>query len=190
MALSDKALQAQWAGSGDFWPAIPDGSGSIVCIQTRVRKAKDERVLPNQIWPEVVCASTLFGLSACNPRGRIVPDDVNQKQNNLMKRDITETISAQWPMATFWDSASVWENGGREPGFIVALSHRKNQSDDIDKFRDWIVNLAKNYDQGAIYEYRCINRRLFRSTISVLTPESEADVEIVIASRSVLRQAE
>ena len=154
------------------------------------------------IWPEVVMQSILYGFGAYNPRGQTFPDDVNKKQHLLLQNDIEQGIQQNPNLkdgALWWQGASTWSDGSTERGFIVAFpkfpkeglnsssSNSRNSSNssnsnrviDLEKAHDWIVELAKKYDQGAIYRFEYRNGKLYRETVAVLDEGTDASVEVL-----------
>lgn len=179
--MMTKALQAQWAGGRDIWPAVPVAKGQqTVRIETRI---KQENETTKSHWPTVVQKSILYGLTAYNPRGMLVAQDVNEKQQVLLKCDIINGLQEDFPNGCWWDAASLWEDGSCEPGFIVAFDREILKQNELAMAKDWIVKLAITYEQGAIYEFQFnkSKERLIRSTVPILSPDTQADVEVVIA---------
>lgn len=169
-------LKMQWAGGRDVWPKVPllkDNSG-FVHVQTRVKDADEDE--SEQNWPDIVKQSVLFGFGAYNPRGQTLPDDINDKQHILLYNDITNSIK-KYTDAKFWEAASIWEDGSSEKGFILAFG-RNQQEEGL----QLSVNLARKYDQGAIYQFNLEDGKLMRDTIAVLDDGTEARVEVIMDS--------
>jgi len=192
-------LRIQWAGGRDVWPNVPiddSGGGSFISIQTKVKKEntditndRDDQNYEKSSWPEIVKQSTLYGFGAYNPRGKTFPLEINEKQHSLLHQDIQRNL-AQYPksIATYWEGASVWEDGSSEKGFILAFREREDEGLQLS------TDLARKYDQGAIYQFRFENgstagdgvkSRLMRDTIAVLDEGSEAKVEVEIDDSSI-----
>ena len=172
-----------------------------------------KRTLP---WPQIIQEYTLFGFGAYNPRGQEAPSDVNERQHDLLRQDIQSALSRYTiAMATYWDSAAVWEDGSSEPTFILAFhtapfndtKEQAEESDDsmwrisssslsspsssslhVQEGLKLSIELARKYDQGAIYKYEYKHDfpemgrggRLIRDTIAVMDEGSEATVEVEI----------
>ena len=178
-------------------------------------------------WPQIIQEYTLFGFGAYNPRGQEAPDDVNERQHDLLRQDIQSALSryttiythgntnantytltdtdTNTMMATYWDSAAIWEDGSSEEGFIVAFrnngvpssssSSSSSSSLHVQEGLQMSIELARKYDQGAIYKYTYEYRHgndfaergggggrgsLIRDTIAVMDEGSEATVEVEI----------
>jgi hypothetical protein len=169
-------LKIQWAGGRDVWPKVPVDEG-FMSIQTKVRdptlnaSAADR----GRDWPTIVKESTMYGFGAYNPRGQVLSNDVNVEQHNLLQNDI-EYSMANYPgsVAQYWEAASIWEDGSSEKGFILAFREKKDEGLALS------IDLARRYNQGAIYRFKMEDDRLMRDTIAVLDDGTEARVEVVM----------
>lgn len=173
---STEDLKVQWAGGRDVWPKVPVSSTEFIHVQTKVR-TDDDDVDSSNDWPEIVKQSTLFGFGAYNPRGQTFPDDVNEKQHALLKKDIETSMIVYSNVGQFWEGASIWEDGSSEKGFILAF-----RESHADKGSNLSVTLARKYDQGAIYKFEMEGNRLMRDTIAVLDDGTDAKVEVIMDS--------
>ena len=176
-----RELQHQWAGGRDVWKDVPvchsDGNEeesrlvkTTINIQTKVKPNNnidnddndDNDNDDNDNWPNVIKSSILFGFGAYNPRGQTLPLSINRKQHALLQSDIqhglrsfqdtrssvpSSNTAPSW--CWWWQGASLWEDGSSERGFIVAIHKDYIQQ----QHQDWIIQLAKKYDQGAIYKF-------------------------------------
>ena len=174
---STEDLKVQWAGGRDVWPKVPIGSNEFIHVQTKVRTANDDDDDSSNDWPEIVKQSTLFGFGAYNPRGQTFPNDVNEKQHALLKKDIETSMIDYSDVGKFWEGASIWEDGSSEKGFILAF-----RESHANEGLNLSVNLARKYDQGAIYKFEMENNRLMRDTIAVLDDGTDAKVEVIMDS--------
>jgi Protein of unknown function (DUF3293). len=170
-------LKIQWAGGRDVWPKVPVDEG-FMSIQTKVKDPKSLEVSQAHLgkdWPAIVKESTMYGFGAYNPRGQVLSNDVNEKQHKLLQIDIEHSM-AKYPgsMAQYWEAASIWEDGSSEKGFILAFRERKDEGLELS------IELARRYDQGAIYQFAMEDGRLMRDTIAVLDDGTEARVEVVM----------
>eukprot|EP00933_Yihiella_yeosuensis_P006889 TRINITY_DN111710_c0_g1_i1.p1 TRINITY_DN111710_c0_g1~~TRINITY_DN111710_c0_g1_i1.p1 ORF type:complete len:172 (-),score=33.58 TRINITY_DN111710_c0_g1_i1:43-558(-) len=161
-------LRDLWAGGRDCWPELPSGE----CIYTRPAVGSEA---PSE-WPEIVQESILFGLGAYNPRGKEQAEDVNKAQHQQLDTRLEEGLKSIG-CGIRWASSSVFEGGLEEPGFIVAFQKRSDT--ELIKGRALVIELATAFEQGAIYEFALKDGRLMRSTVPVLNPDTEADVEVV-----------
>jgi len=105
----------------------------------------------------------------------------------MLKADITDGIARLFPTGetVWWEAASQWEDGSSERGFIVAFN--RAALFDKEAGKNWSIDLATKYQQGAIYEfqYECdptvpSKGKMRRRTVAVLDSGTDADVEIVI----------
>ncbi len=188
-AKTAQELQIQWAGGRDVWPRVPiiggegEGQGQFVSIQTKVKgehpAATTTATIDIMEWPDIVKQSTMFGFGAYNPRGQTLPDDINIQQHALLRNDLEQSIS---PPVIFWESAAIWEDGSWERGFMVAFPKSNNEQEG----QELCVNLAKKYNQGAIYKYVMEEEEtngalhLMRDTVAVLDEGTDARVEVEI----------
>ena len=173
--------------------------------QALTQRQRHKRTPP---WPQIIQEYTLFGFGAYNPRGQEAPDDVNERQHDLLRQDIQSALSryttidthgntnTNMMMATYWDSAAIWEDGSSEEGFIIAFRNNgmpSSSSLHVQEGLKMSIELARKYDQGAIYKYTYEYRHgndfaergggggsLIRDTIAVMDEGSEATVEVEI----------
>ena len=172
MKKTAQELQSQWAGGIDVWRAVPVANDETILICNRVQRP-DEPTASSE-WPAIVQRSVLFGFGAYNPRGQTLPDDINEQQHASLQADIEEGLKKYATTATFWEAASLWEDGSSEKGFIIAVSS------DLSQAQRWVVELATKYNQGAIYKFHYENQqRLVRETVAVLDPGTDATVSVI-----------
>jgi hypothetical protein len=126
-------------------------------------------------WPDIIKESTMYGFGAYNPRGQALSNDINIKQHALLEKDIEHSL-AKYPasVAQYWEAASIWEDGSSEKGFILAFRDKKEEGLAIS------IELARRYNQGAIYQFAMEGNSLMRDTIAVLDEGTEARVEVVM----------
>ena len=200
MQKSIKQLQTQWAGGIDVWPKVPTNIDSMtldkkserdvatISIQTRVLKEDERDTVKTSEWPDVIRNSILFGFGAYNPRGKELPTDVNEKQHARLEADIKDGISQFEPGSVrFWAGASVWEDGSSEKGFVIAFPD--NHDKVLKKGYELVIQLATEYNQGAIYRFDFLSAgegrkganvgRLLRTTIPVLDSGTDAKVLVI-----------
>jgi len=178
MAKSTQELQSQWAGGIDVWSAVPLANGETLAIQNRVKRTSDGNDASEQdAWPDIVCDSILYGFGAYNPRGQVISDEMNEQQRALLRADVQRGLLTD-AGATFWEAASLWEDGSYEKGFIVAIPSASSNST-LHQAQSWVVDLATKYNQGAIYKFHFEEGRLMRETVPVLDPGTDAMVQVV-----------
>ena len=185
--MNPEDLRAHWKGAKDIWPSVPDDDqGQTRSIQSRVRQANESDVaLCPQNWPRVVRNSELYGMGAYNPLGQTGTDEYNTSNHELLRKDISRMFGEKSSDVVWWEAASYFADGDTEPGFIIAFN-RALSVDDLNNGEKLVVDLAKKYRQGAIYKFEYKEGsgssigKLFRSTIPVLVPDTEATVEVVM----------
>jgi len=192
---STEQLQSQWAGGRDVWKDIPTtftttSTSDKISIQTKVKEISNnddnnnndqETSLISNEWPDIVKTSILYGFGAYNPRGQTLPDETNKKQHALLRDDIVNGISTQYVQGsvTWWEGASIWEDGSSERGFIVAFQKDIMQMQEKNTQLDFVIALATKYNQGAIYRFEYDNDKLMRDTIAVLDDGTDAKVQVL-----------
>ena len=182
MKKTAQELQSQWAGGIDVWRAVPVANDQTILICNRVQRSDyEEPTTASSEWPAIVQRSVLFGFGAYNPRGQTLPDDINEKQHASLQADIEEGLKKYTAAATYWEAASLWEDGSSEKGFIIAVDA---SSPDLRQAQRWVVELATKYNQGAIYKFHYDNQqqqqqRLIRETVAVLDPGTDATVSVI-----------
>ena len=149
-------------------------------VTSKKRVFGDDKTLDitdSPVWPRIAQESTLFGLSAYNPRGQESPLETNKVRQALLSKDIQDAIKFHTSL-TFWDAFGVWEDGSSEPGFILAFPHKMEHEGLVVS-----KTLAKKYNQGAIYRFKLDKKSkgMMRETIAVLVEQGcEARVQIEI----------
>eukprot|EP00535_Pseudo-nitzschia_heimii_P011521 CAMPEP_0197196334 /NCGR_PEP_ID=MMETSP1423-20130617/32303_1 /TAXON_ID=476441 /ORGANISM="Pseudo-nitzschia heimii, Strain UNC1101" /LENGTH=289 /DNA_ID=CAMNT_0042650129 /DNA_START=80 /DNA_END=949 /DNA_ORIENTATION=- len=148
---------------------------------------------PSSAWPRIVRDSVLFGLGACNPRGMegVHDEATNRALHEELFRDLSDAAGGGYfdfdgvdvaVAVVFWDAFGVWPDGSFEPGYCLAVPPSEQ-----DRGLALATDLAKRYDQGAIYRFRYDGNgngdgdgTLRRDTIAVLEDaDCEATVELV-----------
>jgi hypothetical protein len=131
-------------------------------------------------WPEIITSSILYGFGAYNPRGQTLPEKINKEKHLLLQNDIENGIqneNKKFQKVIWWQGASLWDDESFERGFIVAFPKNENALEDSDYMKtghEFIIELAKKYDQGAIYKFEFIDGKLMRETIPVLDADTDA----------------
>lgn len=183
-------LQTQWAEGIDVWPKVPivlnhhnvstvdnstatTNSNTInyIKIQTKVVPTTTNTSSSSKSpWPDIVTSRILYGFGAYNPRGTVVPNEINTEQHQKLRKDIINSLN-HIPDAVWWEGASIWQDGSSERGFILAFS-----KEDAEQGFTLSVQLATKYNQGAIYKFEYQQERLIRNTIAVLDEGTDASV--------------
>jgi Protein of unknown function (DUF3293) len=125
----------------------------------------------------------LYGLTAYNPMGQLETDEYNRKHYDLLRNEIIQLTDTNKNGIVFWEAASIFPDGGFEPGFIVAFSKTVvNDEKWLEEGKQTIIDLAAKYRQAAIYsfEYNPDSKQLVRSTVPILVPETDASVVVVM----------
>ncbi len=175
-------LRQQWAGGRDAWLNVPlttsednNKEESLTCLLTRIQTQQGGSTNASE-WPKVVQVSTLFGLSAYNPRGKELQPEINLGRQSKLNKDLGRAKSDKGLPLIVWDALGIWEDGSSEPGFILAVPRSMEE-----KGLALSISLAKKYDQGAIYRFRLDNNGVMvRDTIGVRDPGCEAQVQLEI----------
>ena len=181
---SDEVLQSLWSEAiegminvpgmdEDAYENNPDGGKSKVlylCPSSGSNSNNDHGIRKDFVWPEPFRnGRRVFCLTGHNPMGQTVSKDLNQKANEellerIMKGDfVTDdevNITAKY---IYWHSFGFhMVEGWREDGF--ALSFNENE---VAVGRNAVLNLARDFNQGAIYEFKVDEKsgRLFRSVV-------------------------
>eukprot|EP01066_Platyproteum_vivax_P008878 Platyproteum_vivax@DN3838_c0_g1_i1.p1 len=124
--------------------------------------------------PEILCDNVLYALSAFNPLAEERPFSDNEVANRKLYTDLVKLQHSkifQVPPIVFcsfgFDLA-----GYREDGFNIAFQKHERRLG-----KETVVELAKKYEQGAIYEFEATNKySMIRKTVPVLISDVDAAV--------------
>jgi len=133
--------------------------------------------------PTIVRDYSMFALTGYNPMGEDRDLDSNQKENRQLKHDLQQ-LSNPTP-AYIWDSFG-FAHDWREDGFVVAYNKKDAQAGEAA-----IIELAKKYQQGAIYGFTHNHDHgndgdvvsLLRKTIPAAMKDVEADTVVVACDK-------
>lgn len=115
-------------------------------------------------WPPCFRDGIVLSLTGFNPRGKDAPEDANLAANVELHLELKQL---QPPPTALWRSFEFHPvEGWREEGFSVAYA-----DENADAGRRRILQLARQYEQAAIYSYRVNGGALVR-TVEWCDPSS------------------
>ncbi|OQR81485.1 hypothetical protein THRCLA_23361 [Thraustotheca clavata] len=166
----EDSLRGAWAASYDAWIDVPGCSGVIYNRPGNVSQGILE-------YPTSVLTSCMFAVMAHNPMGVRASDDDNDRAHaQLTARIDALTLPQGGWIAPFFGFSDDW----REPGFVLACP--SFDANAIAQTREYAVELAKEFVQGAIYEYHPIEGQrcaLLRKTVHVVM-SSGVNSEVIL----------
>ncbi|CEO96079.1 Protein of unknown function (DUF3293) [Plasmodiophora brassicae] len=168
LAPKMNSFQALWAGAITCW-RIPQGPAVFWAPATPATLAVKASAVPD-VFQSV---KAVFEITGWNPLG-VVSDSVsNDERNRKLEAAIRSNDNVVWWCPSSGFDLRSWE----EHGFAVAFG-------DTDLGRSWIVEQARDVQQGGIYEYQVVigddqARRVIRKTVPVVFDNVDADVEVV-----------
>ena len=189
VSSSSAALRELWAGAYDAW---------IDCFGTKERvlymkpsaasSSKSSSATTPAAFPSWLKNAQTFALTAHNPYGKQTSDACNAEANEKLEEKLRSLVEKRREDEEGDATARYWRSFGfsskddwREDGFAVAFSLEDEKAE-----RD-IVELAKEFEQGAIYKYRWMGdeRRMERKTVGALMPETEETVIVETCEKPV-----
>lgn len=130
---------------------------------------------------KVLSSSGIISIGAWNPLGEISSKEENDRSHRQLERRIH---AIDWPKSCWVRQSFAFSLDWFEPGFIVGCEDRDDYND---KVRSQVLQLAKDFRQGAVYEYfpsLPSSSVLVRKTVPVLSSGTvEADTYITPCSR-------
>ena len=182
-----KQLQNLWATSYDAWLRVPDHDEPVVYLRPQGQDEDPTCPDTNQQkrkLPSIVNKLCLFALTGYNPMGEDRDAATNQAANEKLREDL-KRLSNPTPRY-IWDSFGFAQDW-REDGFIVAYDETR----DAQAGEAAIIELAKTYQQGAIYGFFVATRdpntgdaiSLIRKTIPAAMNNVEADAVVVACDK-------
>jgi hypothetical protein len=124
-------------------------------------------------YPESVSSRVLFALGAWNPLG--IPS--TPEANNEAHASLTCRISAlSLPAGSFFRPSFGFSEVWREPGFVVACLPV-----DRETVFEAVCQLAKDFRQGAIYEYTTVRPDLLRRRTVAVCSSNTVEAEVLCA---------
>eukprot|EP00916_Digyalum_oweni_P014846 GHVL01024282.1.p1 GENE.GHVL01024282.1~~GHVL01024282.1.p1 ORF type:complete len:192 (+),score=30.48 GHVL01024282.1:69-644(+) len=137
-------LREKWVGGFEAWINISNTSNSKVLIRSCLFVQPSEKTNFGIKIPALLENNSLFSITAYDPLGNAKSLKENIEATQLLKSDIDRL---NFPNTNVFFTVGFNLDGHREDGFGVVF-----ERNDIEKGRDSIINLAKKYNQGAIYE--------------------------------------
>lgn len=156
-----------WNASADF--VFTNSQGKVVFVpKDDYDSFQDghEVALPREYEGKAV-----FALTAFDPPGEIMSRAQNRANNDAMGACLIE-LSEPTPNALLASFGVDFISGWREDGFVVSFAE-----EDRLHARVAIVDIARNFRQGAIFEYNTCSKtnRLHRRTVPVCMSLKEID---------------
>lgn len=193
-AIDAKALGALWASAYEGWVSPAGASQDEVVYLTPAQGIAETISLASaeqcsaswSPWVEACLKLAdqhggLFGITAFNPMGQDKPHKENLEKNLELEKDVKQLCADTG--GTWWRSfgfAGDWH----EKGFTVAGP------------QDRIVELAKKYNQGAVFRFYRFSSSsgcktpFMRTTVPAALPDTEADVPMEPCSRPEIKRAD
>lgn len=161
------ALANTWHNCAEVMIDLPDEDGKMTMALVPKTTASHESTekLPSIFLREG--SIHVFALTAFDPPGKERTREENLLYNARLREDL-ERLHHR-PVA-IWSSVGVnLEQNWREEGFCVAYT-----ADVVEEARKDILNVAVEFEQGAIFEYKAANdRELMRITLGACLPDSK-----------------
>ena len=183
---TNAALKSLWAKACDAWVLDYQNNNGVIYLKPLTNRDEDDVNEDGQKkkFPRWIRDGQVFCLTAHNPFGRRRSKDENCLANERLKAAlIVESKNGRdfkmWDSFGFSvDSSDEW----REDGFAVAFVDRVSDEDE-----QFIVDLAKEYLQGAVYRYRWSRGgyALERKTVKALLEDVEEVVYVEISEKPV-----
>jgi len=147
------SLQELWVGGIETMLGVP-GAGTLSLAPCN-SAAESAASFPEGV-PEALAKHTTFALTAFDPPGVSRTREENAKENGRL-----------WARLQKLQTAGAWkafgvdvDEGWREDGFAIAFA-------DATAGRLKVSSIARDFQQGAIYEYYVANGALYRRTRGV-----------------------
>jgi hypothetical protein len=180
MHRAEEELKQAWADAFDAHIDVPGEAGTIYSRPISLETPSSPDAHQPLAYPDSVTATTrLYCITAWNPMGIERPLDENNRAHceftTIMKERVDQLRFAEddvWLRYSFGFSAN-W----REPGLVIACK----SADACMKIKHLVVEMARRYNQGAVYEYtpQSDARLLLRKTLPVMSSALvEADVMV------------
>mmetsp|Transcript_21488 Transcript_21488/g.29872 ORF Transcript_21488/g.29872 Transcript_21488/m.29872 type:complete len:190 (-) Transcript_21488:36-605(-) len=173
-------LQELWANAYEGWKSVPGAEKDVLFLRPKKAVHSDVDEAPHsmdQKFPDIVLTSSIFAITAWNPKGELCSKESNIEANVLLKRDIDRWPSP--PMRACWHGFG-FDSTWREDGFVLAFNKEVTHH-----ARELVVQLAVKYAQGAIYEYIPAggDNSLRRKTVPAMFNNVDADTDVVLCSK-------
>ena len=191
---SSAALKELWAGAYDAWIDCPGSKERILYMKPSSSDGSSssssslKSSSATAAFPSWLKNAQTFALTAHNPYGKQTSDARNAEANEKLEEKLRSLVKKRREGEEVDAAARYWRSFGfsskedwREDGFAAAFSLEDEKAE-----RD-IVELAKEFEQGAIYKYRWMDdeRRMERKTVGALMPETEETVIVETCEKPV-----
>lgn len=165
-----------WRGACEVMLQVPQEKGgkSDVCLVPveSLSSALGER----GELPAVLRSNIVMALTAFDPPGTTRDRAGNAAANELLWKDIMQLSIS--PTCAWQSYGFDLEEGWREDGFCLAFART-----DADAARPQVLQLAKKYQQGAIFEYWYdeSGKRLWRNTLGACLDMGDVEPSVLAA---------
>jgi len=156
-----------WNGVTEFMlevPEVEDGGKVVLVPEIETSSALEHDAMPQALRDHVV-----FALTAFDPPGVSRTLKENTEENKRLWDDLRNNARVSGYLANAWKAFGVHvQEAWREDGFCLAV--RADNEASVNEVRSAIIELARQYKQGAIFEYRPAKERyIVRLTVPVMS---------------------
>ncbi len=129
-------------GSTDLWRVYLEAKIEVFYEESWycISGCAIKRPCPKTLYDDLVSCSAAFILTAWNPYSVVLEDHENEQRNQALEGDLVELRLPYYPAR-----GSSRSDNYSESGFLVIAREPLNPS-------DLVFDLARKYDQAAIYE--------------------------------------
>jgi hypothetical protein len=170
----ETSLKNLWASSYEAWKDV-DAEHSIIYLCPLVHHIAETKMC----FSKKILSSNIISIGAWNPLGKICDHKENEKAHEELEYKLN---GFEWPNSVWRSKSYGFSIDWFEPGFIIGCHDKK----DYIEVKTHVVELAKHFKQGAVYEYFPTNSDsvLLRKTVAILSSSIvEADSLITICER-------
>jgi len=156
-----------WNGVTEFMldvPEVADG-GKVVLVP----EGEAGHELEHDVMPQALRDHVVFALTAFDPPGVSRTLDENAEENKKLWDDLRKSEGLSTHLAKVWKAFGVHvQEEWREDGFCLAV--KADDEAAVNEARSAIVDVARKYKQGAIFEYRPAEENyIVRLTVPVMS---------------------
>jgi len=165
------ALGALWTGATEIMLQVPDAGEVVLVPRASILDAGETAIA----MPATLRNYVVFALTAFDPPGeeRSLAQNIAANTRLAERLQHLEPSPAAWWRAFGVDIAANW----REDGFCLAFP----ASIDVDAARDAIIAIAKDFNQGAIFEYAPASvDAVLRRTLPAAAGDEVSGAEILV----------
>jgi len=156
-----------WNGVTEFMlevPEVEDGGKVVLVPEGEAGNELEHDAMPRALRDHVV-----FALTAFDPPGVSRSLEDNTEENKRLWDDLRKMSRLSGHLDTVWKAFGVhFQEAWREDGFCLAV--RADNEAAVNEVRSAIIDVARQYQQGAIFEYRpAEERHIVRLTVPVMS---------------------